>query len=195
MQQISKFTAPALITLISCFFTANYVGLYNFFRYDRDAIFRCELWRILTGNLTHAGLGHWAVNMIGLWLLWFIYVDNSQKQYKMLLVLFVTSIGTCIGILILEPQLKWYVGLSGALHGLFAAGIVLSFRSEPKLQFLLAILLSSKLIYEQIMGPLPGTEQTTSVPVLVNSHLYGAITGIITGYLLKLRDSLSNHTI
>lgn len=194
MQQISKFTAPLLITLISVFFTASYGGLYNLLRYDRDAIYRGEIWRILTGNLSHAGMGHWTVNMIGLWLLWYIYVDSQQKQLKMLFVLFIASIGTCTGILFLEPQLKWYVGLSGALHGLFAAGIVLSFRSEPKIQFLLAILLGSKLVYEQIIGPLPGSEQTTGIPVIVNSHLYGAITGIITGYLMKLRDSYKTIT-
>ena len=189
MQQISRFLAPALITCISYFFSANFAVLHSLLRYERDAILHGEVWRILTGNLTHAGLGHWTVNMLGLWLLWFIYAENKQRRYEILFVLLLTSIGTCTWLLLLEPQLKFYVGLSGALHGLFAAGIVLSFKSEPKMQLLLATLLCIKLLYEQFMGPLPGSEKMTHVPVIVNSHLYGAITGLIAGFLLKLRGS------
>lgn len=191
MQHISRFIAPALITVISYFFSPNYTGLHNSLRYDRDAILHGEIWRTLTGNLTHAGLGHWIINIFGLWVLWLMYVENKKRQYQMLLVLFVTSIGTCIGLLLLEPQIKWYVGLSGALHGLIAAGIVLSFKREPRMQLLLTILLCTKLVYEQFSGPLPGSEKMTSVPVIVDSHLYGAITGLIAGFLIQLRDLYS----
>ena len=37
------------------------------------------------------------------------------------------------------------------------------------------------------MGPLPGSEQMTQVPVIVNSHLYGAMTGLLVALLLSLR--------
>jgi len=194
MQHFSRFVAPILITCISYFFSANYAGLHNLLRYERDAILRGEIWRILTGNLTHAGLNHWLVNMLGLWLLWFIYAESKRKQYEILFVLFIASIGTCIGLILLEPQLKWYVGLSGALHGLFAAGIVISFKNEPNIQSLLATLLFIKLLFEQFMGPLPGSEKMIHTPVIVNSHLYGAIAGLVTGALLTLRKSHSIHS-
>lgn len=187
MQHISRFLAPTLITCISYFFTANFTVLHSLLRYERDAILHGEVWRILTGNLTHASLGHWTVNMVGLWLLWFIYADHRQRRYELIFVLLLTSIGTCAWLLLLEPQLKIYVGLSGALHGLFAAGIILLFKREPKMQLLFATLLCTKLFYEQFMGPLPGSEKMTRVPVIVDSHLYGAITGLIAGFLLNLR--------
>jgi rhomboid family GlyGly-CTERM serine protease len=188
MRHISRFLTPTLITVISYFLSANHSTWHSLFRYDRDAILHGEAWRILTGNITHAGLGHWTVNMFGLWLLWYIYTENGKKYLQLLFVLLLTSAGTCVSLLLMEPQLKWYVGLSGALHGLFAAGIVLSFNNEPRIQLLFAILLFCKLLYEQLFGPLPGSEKMTETTIVVNSHLYGAITGIITGILLKFRE-------
>lgn len=193
MLLVTRFSIPALITTISYFLSANYAEPYGLFRFDRDAILHGEVWRILTGNFTHADLNHWLINMFGLWLLWWIYVDSKEKQYKMTYILFITSIGTCIGLFLFEPQLKLYVGLSGALHGLFAAGIVMTFKNDAKIQLLLAILLCIKLIYEQLTGPLPGSEKMISVPVVVNSHLYGAITGFIAGYLPRMRDLLQGQ--
>lgn len=187
MQHILRFVTPLAITIISFFLSTSFADLNNLLRYDRDSILNGEIWRVLTGNFTHAGLGHWFVNMFGLWLLWFIYVNSKQRQLTMLSVLFITCLGTCVGLFFLEPQLKWYVGLSGALHGFFAAGIILFFKSEPKIQMTLAVLLAMKLIYEQFFGSLPGSAEMTGMPVLVNSHLYGAITGVIAGFLLLYR--------
>jgi len=181
MHYIYRFATPFLISMFSLIFTVKNTGLYDPLRYDRSAILNGEVWRILTGNLVHADMRHWIVNILGLWILWLIYSNDYRKKHEMLLVIFLTSLGTSTGLLLFEPQLQWYVGLSGALHGLFAAGIILSFRTEPGFQTILVLLLFTKLMYEQIIGPMPSSEDAISIPVIVNSHLYGAISGILVG--------------
>ena len=190
MHYIYRFATPFLIAVFSLIFTVKNIGLYDALRYDRSAILSGELWRILTGNLTHADMNHLIINIVGLWILWLIFSNEQRKQYEMLIAIIFTSIGTCTGLLLLEPQLKWYVGLSGALHGLFAAGIIISFKSEPRFHLFMGLLLVTKLAYEQFMGPLPGSEKTITVPVIVNSHLYGAISGVVVGFIFILYKNL-----
>lgn len=152
-----------------------------------------EFWRLFTGNLAHADINHWLINILGLWILWIIYTTDSFRSFDKLVAIIFSSIGTCLCLLIFEPHLRWYVGLSGALHGLLAAGIIVSIKVEPKYQVMLGTLLVSKLFYEQMLGPMPGTQNSISVPVIVNSHLYGAICGLIIGVIITAHKKVSDR--
>ena len=185
MKYYYQYVIPLLITIFSFFFTIIKPGLYNHVRYDRNAILSGEFWRVLTGNFTHADMNHWLINIASLWALWIIFSKHNKKPFILLSTVILASISVCLCLLFFEPQIKWYVGLSGALHGLFAAGIILSFKSEPGFMFVFAIFLSAKLLYEQLSGPLPGSAEMITLPVIVNSHLYGAISGIIIGIIIR----------
>ena len=91
------------------------------------------------------------------------------------------------GFWFLDRQLVWYVGLSGVLHGMLLAGLVAGWAERKTESLLLAALLLAKLIYEQFMGPLPGSESTAGGAVVVNAHLYGAAGGLFSGLLLRVR--------
>jgi membrane associated rhomboid family serine protease len=87
------------------------------------------------------------------------------------------------GLWFVNPELQWYVGLSGLLHGILAAGIVVSLQ-KPQLELLaLGLLLVAKLGWEQLYGPLPGSESSSGGPVVVAAHLYGAAGGGLAGLL------------
>jgi len=189
MSRLNTFLIPLFVTGLALVATFG-SGIYRALLYDREKILAGEVWRVLSGNLTHAGPGHWAVNMAGLWIIWLIYKSVVHNQKALLLILVSSALGTCLGLLIFEQDLHRYVGLSGALHGLLAGAILLSFRREPGIQLLLAIALLLKLAYEQLYGPLPGSEQTSRVPVIVNAHLYGALTGTIAGVIFLLIQRL-----
>ena len=49
----------------------------------------------------------------------------------------------------------------------------------PAESVVICALVIGKLIYEQLFGPLPGSESTSGGSVVVNAHLYGAIGGAI----------------
>jgi hypothetical protein len=98
-------------------------------------------------------------------------------------------LGIDLGFWLLEPQLIWYVGLSGLLHGYLAAGVAAGL---PKLQtedWLIAGFLIVKLGYEQIIGPIPGSTDTAGGNVVVAAHLYGAIAGLLVGLIISFRKA------
>ena len=93
------------------------------------------------------------------------------------------SIG--LGFVFLEPQLDWYVGFSGVLHGGLAAGALAWWRQESRpLALVLTLILVAKLFWEQRWGGLP---LSGGLPVVVDAHLYGAIGGGLAATLLWLR--------
>ncbi len=83
------------------------------------------------------------------------------------------------GFWFVDSELRWYVGLSGLLHGLLLAGAIAGIRSLPVESIVIAAVVVAKLAYEQIVGPLPGSESVAGAAVVVNAHLYGAIGGAL----------------
>ena len=87
-----------------------------------------------------------------------------------------------LGFVFWEPQLTWYVGLSGVLHGALAAGAIAWWRYETKrLALALSVIFGGKLVWEQLHGALP---LSGGLAVVVDAHLYGALGGVIAGTIL-----------
>ena len=156
-------------------------------RYDRQGIEGGEFWRLVTGHFVHLGWSHCALNLLGLVLVWYL-VGSHFRVIEWLLISFVAIIGIDLGFWLLEPQLVWYVGLSGWLHALLAAGAIGGFALARGESLALAAVLLVKLAYEQVAGPLPGSEPSTGGAVVVVAHLYGAIAGAVAAAVLAIRS-------
>jgi rhomboid family GlyGly-CTERM serine protease len=154
--------------------------------YDRSAILQGQLWRVFTGNFVHLGWGHLLEDMAGYVLLCLLLEDVLPRWRCPLLVL-IGSFGVGVGILLGDPGLQWYLGVSGALNTLWIAGAMLLMRRQDWIGWVLAVFLTFKLIYEQLQGPLPWSVATTGGPIAVDSHLYGAFTGVIVGLVMVSR--------
>lgn len=154
-------------------------------RFDREAIHSYEWWRILTGNLAHLSWNHLWMNLAGLIMIWFMY-HNQLTRTTWLINFVVCSLCVSICLLFLNPELHWYVGLSGTLHGLLMTGIIINIFKKERLDIILFVFVSGKLIWEQYAGALPGSAETAGGPVIVDSHLYGALAGLVTGLALSL---------
>ncbi len=153
--------------------------------YDRPALLEAELWRLITGHFVHLGVSHLLLNIAGLLLIWYL-ISASFSRRQWLLIMLTTIAGIDLGFWFLEPQLVWYVGLSGLLHGLLAAGVVAGIRARRPDAWILAVVLIGKLTYEQLAGPLPGSVATAGGAVIVAAHLYGAIAGGIAAGLAMI---------
>jgi len=153
-------------------------------RYQRDAIVAGQWWRLLTGNLVHLGWPHLCLNLAGLALVWLLF-HRALSTAAWLTVTLVSSLAVGLGLLMFDPGLSWYVGLSGTLHGLFAAGLVASLNSNQRAEWLLVIVFVAKLTWEQLMGPTPGTAAIAGGNVIVDAHLYGALAGALTASLWR----------
>ncbi|HEV2322134.1 MAG TPA: hypothetical protein VGT42_07200, partial [Gammaproteobacteria bacterium] len=75
-----------------------------------------------------------------------------------------------------------YVGISGALDTLWAAGALALIRRRDRFGWVLAVFLLLKLGYEQLFGALPFSTATSGGPVIVDAHLYGAFAGALIGF-------------
>ena len=153
--------------------------------FDRAAITAGEAWRLLTGHIVHLGVSHYLMNAAGLVLVWLL-VGNYLSPARWLFTGLTVIAGIDLGFWIFATGLQWYVGLSGLLHGLLAAGILAGWRAGDRDTAWLVVLVAAKLAYEQFAGPLPGSEPSAGGPVIVDAHLYGAVTGVVAALFLPV---------
>lgn len=153
----------------------------NLLRYDRAAIATGQWWRLVTAHIAHLGLHHAVLNTLGFVFLWALFAREwHPREWAVIVLVVIAAIDS--GLWFRDPQLAWYVGASGVLHGLMAAGVVAYVRRRDPLGWIMAGLLAAKLAYEQLHGPLPFAGR--GVPVVVDAHLYGALAGLLTAIFL-----------
>lgn len=151
--------------------------------WDRQAIQAGEVWRILTGNLTHTNWPHMIMNTLALAVISFIFRAHIHvKSYTWLIL----GLSAVVGIAILASDIRWYAGLSGVLHGLFAWGAVRDIQTRQKGGWLLLLGLGLKVGWEQIAGGSASSEALIGARVATEAHLAGALAGgvIALGYII-----------
>lgn len=154
-------------------------------RYERSAVFAGEYWRLLSGHLVHGSALHLLLNGAGIALIAALF-SRDYPLPSWLLIGLLSGAAIDFGFVFYEPQLDWYVGFSGVLHGALAAGAIAWWRYESRpLALALSAILVLKLLWEQAHGALP---LSGDLPVVVDAHLYGAIGGAFAGILLWGRD-------
>jgi len=173
---------PLLAVLVTCLLLAlGGESTRYWLRYDRPLIFQGQLWRLVTGNFVHLGPGHLAEDLVGLVLLWLLFED-VLPSWRVPALLLAGSLAVGLGLLLGDPGVDWYVGISGALDTLWAAGSFGLIRRRDPFGWILAAVLLTKLVYEQLFGPLPFSSLTTGGSVVVDAHLYGALAGALIGF-------------
>lgn len=158
-------------------------------RYDRQGIQEGQFWRLATAHLAHLGISHGLMNLLALAVLAGLFGDLLPAR-SWLLGSAGSALAIDIGLWWFEPQVRWYVGLSGVLHGLIVLGAVAMWLNHERLGLGLLLGVVAKLSWEQSVGPLPFTESAAGGPVLVASHLYGAGAGLLVALPGILRAKL-----
>jgi rhomboid family GlyGly-CTERM serine protease len=149
-------------------------------RYDRAALAAGQAWRLLTAHLVHLDLRHALLNGCGLALMWALFArDYPARQW--LLVVLGAMVAIDAGLWLCDSTVQWYVGSSGVLHGVMAAGAFAHLRRREPDGWVLAGFLAAKLVWEQWVGPLP----LAGGVVVVDAHLYGVIGGAAVAAFLK----------
>jgi rhomboid family GlyGly-CTERM serine protease len=153
-------------------------------RYERTAVERGELWRLLTANFVHLGWKHLALNTAALLGVgWLFNGCYSHRQWTFILV--ASCLATSLGLYFFAPHIDWCLGLSGALHGVFAAGaIAWAATGKTAGAWLLAIEVAA-LIYEQQVGPMPFSIGTIEGIVITEAHIWGTAGGIAAAIPLQ----------
>ncbi len=164
-----------LMIAITILFIAQWPDIQSWLAWDRNAILDGEVWRILTGNLTHTNWPHMIMNTLALAIITFIYrIHFSARPYSLLLLALALVVGTGI----IATDIQWYAGLSGVLHGLFGWGAVKDIQTKQKGGWLLLFGLIGKVCSEQYFGGSASSEALIGARVAIEAHLLGAIAGI-----------------
>ncbi len=144
-------------------------------RYERNRLVMGEWWRLFSAHAVHLDVRHLLFNLAGLILLWLLF-SRDFRVGRWFLILVASMLAVDAGLWWGSPQVLWYVGASGALHGLWAAGGFAQWRREasPTLLPLMALVL--KLMVEQWRNE---SIVVAGLPVVPQAHLYGALGGLI----------------
>jgi rhomboid family GlyGly-CTERM serine protease len=149
--------------------------------YERQAIEDGQIWRLLTGQLVHLNTVHLALNLLGLAGVMAVWGRELAQPCALLVTYLGSACVVGIGLWFLEPKLAWYAGASGALHGLFAAGIVLATSVDRTLRAAAALGLLLKLVLETHVET--GTAGLIGAPVIHVAHQLGAFGGVVSALL------------
>ncbi len=154
-------------------------------RYDRAAIAAGGWWRLLTAHAVHLDLHHLILNSFGLILVWALFADDFDVAEWCGIVLGGALTISC-GLWWFSAGVSWYVGASGVLHAAMAAGAVKHLLMRAWDRWILVLGLAAKLIWEQWRGH--------AVPmIVVDAHLYGALSGFVLGAALAGRIVIIRH--
>lgn len=149
-------------------------------RYEREALLEGELWRAATGHVVHVSWAHLAMNAaVG------ALVAAALGRRVGLAALLLCVGGTTAGLFLFSLRVAWYAGLSGVLHGLIVCGALEAWRSDRRRIWLAAVaLLAVKVGVEQWRGASQSLADLVGAPVVVDAHLWGAISGALASAIL-----------
>lgn len=177
---LRHWSVPLALALLAVIL--QWMGGQEWLRLEREQAW-AEPWRLLGAHFVHLGWNHLGLNLAALALLWLL-VGDARRRLDWAFAVLVVALGVSIGLLCCSPAVGWYVGLSGVLHGLFAAGAVANLRRLPVFALAIIGFLVAKLLVEQMGQGDMLTAQLIGGAVVVDAHLYGVLLGIGWGLIL-----------
>jgi rhomboid family GlyGly-CTERM serine protease len=154
-------------------------------RYDRSAIAAGGWWRLLTAHIVHLDAHHLVLNELGLVLMWSLFAQDYDVVEWCAIVL-AGALAISSGLWWLSPHVAWYVGASGVLHTVMAAGAAKHLAERAWDRWILITGLCAKLAWEQWGG-------TQAPLIVVDAHLYGACCGFLVGAALSAKIAIIRH--
>ena len=158
-----------------------------------------EQWhRVLTGNLVHSNYPHLLLNLAGLWIAGFLFLDSMNVKTFIISTIFLClTVG--FGLYFFNLELEKYYGFSGALYGLFIFGAttIIIHQQDYITGLLLYVFIGGKIIWDQFNGGNTASAELIGIPVAIDAHLYGAIGAIILsiGYWVLFRPKTQSTDI
>ncbi len=143
--------------------------------WERTAIADGQVWRCLSGHLVHLSATNCLSNLMRLLLIG-EYLGDELALAEVCALAVGTAAGISLCLWWFSPQIHWYVGLSGVLHGLWAGCALAWFcRNGDRVAAAALLLLVVKLV-------LPANSYNP-LPVVTVAHGYGALCGLIWAVL------------
>ncbi|MFL0804670.1 MAG: rhombosortase [Agarilytica sp.] len=180
------FILPALVLL---FFDTK-VEL----QFSRDGLVQGEWWRVLTAHFVHLNMLHGLLNL-SVFIVLLYALGRQLSLLRWCLSGAVLCVSTSLCLFYFSPNVEWYVGLSGVLHGFLVLGLIFgAFKNHDIFQGVALLLLVVKIVREQLPSfDILHLSDWIDGAVVVDAHLYGVIIGSVLAAIFLLADfALSN---
>ena len=179
-------TLPAIAAYLS-------PALTGWLQLDRERLLAGELWRLVSGHWTHWTTDHLLWDLVVFGLLLSLGLKRSPR--RTLLLLLVAAPAISLAVLLLQPELGLYRGLSGLDAALFVLVGLLQLRravayGDRRLTLLVGVLLLSfvaKVTFEYVTGGTLFVDSSGAgfVPVPL-AHLVGGLCGIVLAWVRRI---------
>ena len=177
------FAVVAMICIVFLLWPDGFTAV----RWQRGAISDGQWWRVISAHFAHLGLLHACANLAGMALV-IELLGASVRAADAVWVMLVSALAIVAGLAWLNPAVVWYAGLSGVVHGLWAGCALLGCRRPavpaPKLALHAAAL--GVLVLKLMLPSLPWGAMVSGLPVVTQSHLYGALGGAAAALALVI---------
>ena len=159
-------------------------------RFARDDIADGEWWRLFSAHFVHVNVSHALLNCAGLGI-GMLIVGALFKWWQWAGSIVFMTIFISLFLLLFSPNVHWYVGFSGVLHGILVLGF-LTFVFRGDFVFVLAlIILLGKVTREQMPSfDTMHLHGIIAAPVVVDAHLYGVFAGVLCALYFLAMDKL-----
>ena len=157
------------ITLVSLALSLNP----DIFLYQRSALSQAEVWRLITGHLSHFSLQHGLFNIVAL--IGLIIINEGLVSLRwMVFYIAIFCILLSVSFYVFLPDLFIYAGLSGVLHALFVTILIyhLLYRSKA-IGVIMLLIIIAKLIYENVFDRAITDFAMADIQILKEAHWYG----------------------
>lgn len=174
MKRIPLKSIPWLtVTTALCTLLLAGASLGGFAQYDRSAILRGEVWRLVTGHFSHWSPSHLGYDLFAFAILGAICERRDRRLFAAVSV--ATAFAVSLFLLMFRSDVEIYRGLSAIDSALWMLAVFGLGERHPRLAVLLASLFLAKVIIEAGSGSL-FVDGITVLPVV---HLIGAALGSI----------------
>jgi rhomboid family GlyGly-CTERM serine protease len=149
----------------------------EYLRYQHNLVEQGQLWRLLSAHWVHVGWMHLLLNAFGL-IICVSLTHPGWSTARWLLYSVVLGIGIALLLMLNNPEVSDYAGLSGVLFGLYLLAALSLYARDRLIALLIIAVLVIKVAMEQTgfydfnSGALIGAR------VIVDAHLYGLLTAI-----------------
>jgi rhomboid family GlyGly-CTERM serine protease len=151
--------------------------------FERAGLSAGQWWRAITAHFVHLDAGHAMLNCFGLVLMWALFA-RDYSPLRWVAIYLCSALCISAGLWLWNPEVTYYVGASGALHGVMTAGTLAHVKRGDLDGWILVAFIVVKLGIEQYSGALPFAESGNTV---VDAHFYGAVGGVVLACFLRSR--------
>lgn len=162
-------------------------------QFDRAAVVRGEMWRVVTCHLTHWTTDHLVWDVLTFAVLGVIAERANRRRFAACLI--ASAVAVPLSVASARPELTIYRGLSGIDSALFALVLTEVFRSGVAgrvLATVAGVAMASKIGFEWFTGQTlfvdAAAGEFTPVPT---AHVVGAVAGWIAGWIRFSRRAVN----